>query len=222
MRRAAVSTRGFSLLEIMAVMVILGIVLMSVVPALDGLVPTYRLKGGAREVASAMELAQSEAVGARKEYQLAYDLDANTYWLILPPKPREETKDEPSPEEAAAKAAQRPVDDVEHGVPPRDPNDPQEEAEAQTDVEREMLTPKPLPDNVVFDMVVVGDDEKTSGQVRVPFSYLGTDGSHIVGLKLENGEENDQLWVKFNAITRTIEYTEQRPTARTVGGDGGQ
>jgi prepilin-type N-terminal cleavage/methylation domain-containing protein len=218
--RAAVKTRGFSLIEIMAVMVILGVVLMSVVPALDGLVPTYRLKGGARELASAMELAQSEAVGARKQYELAYDLDANTYWLILPPKPREGSTDEPTPEEAAAKAAMRPEDDVEHGLPPADPNDPQEDADAQSDAEREMLTPKPLPDGVVFDIVVVGDDEKSSGQVRVPFSYLGSDGTHVVGLKLENGEAADQLWIKFNAITRTIEYTDERPQAKTVSGEG--
>ncbi|MCW8138490.1 MAG: prepilin-type N-terminal cleavage/methylation domain-containing protein [Planctomycetota bacterium] len=58
---------GFSLIEIMAVMLILGVILMSIVPAIDSMVPIYRLRGAAREVASLMELAQSEAVGTRKE-----------------------------------------------------------------------------------------------------------------------------------------------------------
>lgn len=209
---------GFSLIEIMAVMIILGIVLMSVVPALDGLVPTYRLKGAAREIASAIEQAQAEAVGNRREYQLAYDLDTDTYWLVLPPKPKDEEKAAETPEEAARKAALRPQDDLEHGLPPRDPNAPQEEEEATTDVEREALTPKGLPTDVVFVSVVVGEEEKAGGEVRVPFSYLGADGSHIVGLKLENGAESDQVWIKFNAITRTIEYHEQRPQARTLSG----
>jgi prepilin-type N-terminal cleavage/methylation domain-containing protein len=211
---------GFSLIELMAVMIILGAFLMAVVPALDGLVPSYRLKGAAREIATAMEQAQSEAVGNRREYQLAYDLDTDTYWLVLPPKRKDEDREEAdkTPEELAREEALKKQDDLEHGLPPKDPDAPQDEEQATTDVEREALTPKGLPTDVVFVSVVVGDDEKSGGEIRVPFTYLGTDGSHVVGLKLENGEEGDQLWVKFNAITRTIEYHEQRPQARTTSG----
>lgn len=216
---------GFSLVEIMAVLVILGVILMSIVPAIDNLVPAYRLRGAAREVASLIELAHSEAVSTRKEFRLAYDLDRNTYWLILPPKdPEEEREDAADPSSLLGGAGGdlnkegRPIDDVEHGPPPIDPDAEQDEDQARSDAERDALQPKGLPTDVVFEVIVIGDEEKGVGEVVVPFSHLGSGGTHIVGLKLENGTEADQLWVKFNALTRTIEYTDERPTVRTLEG----
>lgn len=219
---------GFSLVEIMAVLIILGVILMAVVPAIDNLVPTYRLRSAAREVASLIELAHSEAVSTRKEYRLAYDLDRNTYWLILPPKEREEDQQDaqdPSSLMGGGGGGEvtkegRPVDDIEHGPPPVDPDAEQDQDQARSDAERDALQPKGLPTDVVFEVIVVGDDDKRVGEVVVPFTHEGAGGTHIVGLKLENGAETDQLWVKFNALTRTIEYSEQRPTVRTLGSDG--
>ncbi|MCO5166164.1 MAG: prepilin-type N-terminal cleavage/methylation domain-containing protein [Planctomycetes bacterium] len=222
-RRQAGSRRaGFSLIEIMAVMLILGVILMSIVPAIDGLVPIYRLRGAAREVASLMELAQSEAVGTRKEYQIAYSIDRNSYWLVLPPRdPAEDEQQDPAAAMGGLPAGElnkegRPIDDLEHGPPPVDPNGPQDPRAARTSMEREALLPKGLPTDVVFVSVIVGDDEKRTGEVLVPFSHLGAGGTHIVGLRLENGAEADQIWVKFNALTRTIEYHEERPAVRTL------
>lgn len=218
---------GFSLVEIMAVLIILGVILMSIVPAIDNLVPAYRLRGAAREVASLIELAHSEAVSTRKEFRLAYDLDRNTYWLILPPKdPEQDPQGDQDPSATLGGSGGeltkegRPVDDIEHGPPPVDPDAEQDESQARSDAERDALQPKGLPTDVVFEMIVVGDDDKRVGEVVVPFSHLGSGGTHIVGLKLENGAEADQLWVKFNALTRTIEYSEERPTVRTLGSDG--
>jgi hypothetical protein len=51
----------------------------------------------------------------------------------------------------------------------------------------------------------------------VPFEHLGASGSHVVGLKLQEGEL--QIWVKFNALTRTIEFSDEQPTVRTLDGD---
>jgi prepilin-type N-terminal cleavage/methylation domain-containing protein len=218
---------GFSLIEIMAVLIILGVILLSIVPSLDSLVPAYRLKGGAREVASMMELAQSEAVSARKEFQIAYDLDNDTYWLVLPPKPPESDPNAPpSPEAALGGDAPsltkegRPKDDVEHGLPPVDPKAQQDDEGTRTDQERDALSPMELPTDVKLECIVIADDEKRSGVVMVPMSYLGGSGSHIVGIKLEHGTDADQAWIKFNALTRTIEFHEERPALRTISGEG--
>ncbi len=218
---------GFSLVEIMAVLIILGVILMSIVPAIDNLVPAYRLRGAAREVASLIELAHSEAVSTRKEFRLAYDLDQDTYWLILPPPDREQEEGQQPGLDGLGAASGgevgkegRPVDDIEHGPPPIDPDAEQDADRARSDAERDALQPKGLPTDVVFEMIVIGDDEKRVGEVVVPFTHQGEGGTHIVGLKLQNGTEADQLWVKFNALTRTIEYSDQRPTVRTLGSDG--
>jgi hypothetical protein len=184
-------------------------------------------------VAALVELAQSEAVTNRKEYRVAYDLDSNTYWLVLPPADPDQgdgTNGQPSDPAAAlggdapAETTKegRPVDDLEHGPPPPDPNAPADGSRTETDAEREALSPKSLPDDVVFQAVVVGDDEKTSGQVMVPFTRLGSDGTHVIGLKLAHGTEQDQIWVKFNSLTRTIEYYDQRPEVKTLSAGDAQ
>lgn len=233
--------RGFTLVEVMAVMMIVGIVLIAIVPALDGMVPSYRMTAGARKVASTMELAQSEAIGRRKEYAIAYDLDQHTYWLVLPQEPGRE--DELRQQQEAGDGAggglmdslgagapsgagdQRPLDDLEHGPPPPDPAEaagaPAEEDVPEDFTERDALAPTPLGEGVRFSLVVVGGEEHRSGVVYVPFSRLGDTGSHVVGLRLEDAEEGDgrgEIWVEFNALTRTIQYHDQRPERRTLEG----
>src|SRR5262245_12563694 len=98
MRSSRGRERGFSMVEIMAVLIILGVLLMAIVPSIDGLVPKYRLRGGAREVAALIEEAQSQSIATRKEWNVAFDLDRNTYWLVMPPKerPPEETAETPA------------------------------------------------------------------------------------------------------------------------------
>ena len=98
--------RGFTLLELMAVVAIITILLVTVIPALDNVAPSSRLDAGGRYVAGTIELAQSEAISQRKEFVVAYDLDNNTYWIILPEGSERSPNDqEAPPEEEAAKAA---------------------------------------------------------------------------------------------------------------------
>ncbi len=233
--------RGFTLIEVMAVMMIVGIVLIAIVPALDGMVPSYRMTAGARKVASTIELAQSEAIGRRKEYAIAYDLDHHTYWLVLPQAPggdderrqQQEAGDDAGEglmDDLGAGAPsgggdQRPLDDLEHGPPPPDPaaaaEVPAEEEIPEDFTERDALAPTSLGEGVQLSLVVVGDEEHRSGVVYVPFSRLGDAGSHVVGLRLDEAEDGDgrgEIWVEFNALTRTIQYHDQRPERRTLEG----
>src|SRR6478672_5841819 len=76
---------GFTLLELLAVVALLGLVLFFVLPNLDNLTPRARLKSAARRIGTTMELAQGEAISSGKEFVLAYDLSKGTYWVILPP-----------------------------------------------------------------------------------------------------------------------------------------
>jgi prepilin-type N-terminal cleavage/methylation domain-containing protein len=76
---------GFTLLELLCVVALLGILLFFVLPKLDSVTPQTRLKSAARRIGSTMELAQGQAIASGKEYVLAYDLGKQSYWLILPP-----------------------------------------------------------------------------------------------------------------------------------------
>lgn len=217
--------RGFTLVELLAVVFVVSVIALALIPALDNMVPSYRLRSGARDVGSMIELAQSEAIANRKEFAIAYDLDEHTYWIVLPPAPP------PGQEDGAAAAEEtdpklaglRPVDDVEHGLPPPDPA-----AQTETNVadlpgleERDYLEPERLPLGVKFERVVVGDEEKTSGKVYVTFSHLGQSGAHVVGFRLDSQEsEQEEVWLKYQPLSRTLDLTADRPQVRTLQSEG--
>lgn len=236
MNSAAANRRAFTLIELMAVMGIMGILLLAVVPAVDNMVPAYRVRAAARTIASTIELGQSETIAQRKEFVLVYDLGQNTYEILLPPTdPDAEAEEDDGggqggldgelaglagDEEADA------ADDIEHGRAPPTPSDEDEEEDETPDYsERDKIfAEKPLPEDVVFELVVVGEKEHRSGKVFVPFSHLGNKGAHYVGVRLDpNGAGRDdpiQIWVKFNPMTRTIEYSDERPQIRTLSAEG--
>jgi prepilin-type N-terminal cleavage/methylation domain-containing protein len=219
--------RGFTLVELLAVVFIVSIIALAMIPALDNMVPSYRLRSGARNVGSMIELGQSEAIANRKEFAIAYDLDENTYWLILPPAPppgAEEQAETPPGEMDPKMSGKRPVDDVEHGLPPPDPQATQEQgtvADLPGFEEREYLEPERLPDGVEFERVIVGDEEKTTGRVYVPFTHLGQSGAHVVGFKLSEQDAQEEVWLKFQPLSRTLELSAERPEVRTLQSEGG-
>ncbi|RMG13666.1 MAG: prepilin-type N-terminal cleavage/methylation domain-containing protein [Planctomycetota bacterium] len=226
---------GFTLMEIMAVMAIIAVLLLAVVPNIDNQVPHFRLRGGAREVASTIELAQSQSVTERKVYAIRYDLDRGTYQILLPPADEEDAGEDAAEESGAGDlegalgegmAGADPQDDIEHGPPPPPPADAEEEAEPD-DEEREGLGERSLPDDVRFVLVKEGERSHRRGKVVVRFSAVGNEGAHVVGLGLRSDAERgegggEQVWVKFNPLTRSIEFAEREPEVRTLDPEGGR
>lgn len=76
---------GFTIIELIMVIVILGILLSQTVLNMNGITPEYRLRSAARQVGSTINWARSLAGGAGNEYQLYYNLDDGKYWIVLPP-----------------------------------------------------------------------------------------------------------------------------------------
>lgn len=72
---------GFTLLEVLVVVTLLGILLAVAVPALKPFWQTAVEKEAARNVLAALRIARSQAVGSNLEYQVAFDLDSCSYWL---------------------------------------------------------------------------------------------------------------------------------------------
>ena len=77
--------RGFTLIELVVVIAIMGVLFSVVLPSLDGVSPKYRLRAAAREVGSEIHQVRSLAAGTGRTYALHYDLDDNKMWIILPP-----------------------------------------------------------------------------------------------------------------------------------------
>jgi len=82
---AAAPRHGFTLIELIVVVTILGIISAVVVPQLGNISPRYRLRAAARIVGSQISWTRSMAGATGEEYAMRYDLDARTLWSILPP-----------------------------------------------------------------------------------------------------------------------------------------
>ncbi len=78
--------RGFSLLEMVAVMSVVSVMLLCVLPSLARLHSAHALYSTARMMASDIRCHQQEAVGAEKEsstYQISFDTEREEYSLML-------------------------------------------------------------------------------------------------------------------------------------------
>ncbi|MEX1024343.1 MAG: prepilin-type N-terminal cleavage/methylation domain-containing protein [Planctomycetota bacterium] len=79
-RRAA----GFSLVELMVVIVILGMMFGTVVLNWKALVPKQRLHSAVRELSDVLHECRSEAISRNRAFELYYDLDEERYWVRTP------------------------------------------------------------------------------------------------------------------------------------------
>lgn len=80
---AGAGFRGFTLVELMVVVVIVGLMVGVAATRLDFMVPKYRLRGAAREVAGLFKAARSRAAGSGKDVYVEIDLPRGLYWMLV-------------------------------------------------------------------------------------------------------------------------------------------
>lgn len=76
-----IKAKGFSLVELLVVLVIIGLSASLVLPGLAGGLSSLRLKTAAREVSATLRYARSLAVSMGKEQVINVDIDEGKYWL---------------------------------------------------------------------------------------------------------------------------------------------
>ncbi len=79
--RHARTSRGFSLVEIMVALTIIGIVLAAAVPNFTNRNARYRVEGAAKEVGTRIALARQQAVAERMPYRMVVDESARSYYF---------------------------------------------------------------------------------------------------------------------------------------------
>lgn len=65
--------RGYSLAELLTVVSILGVITLIAIPALFQLMPQYRIRGAASELASTMRMARQKAITTRNPWRVVLD-----------------------------------------------------------------------------------------------------------------------------------------------------
>lgn len=81
MNRVGRPSRGFTLIELVLVMLIIGLLLAIVAPALGGLLRSQRMDQSARTIIALLQEARARSAADAKPYRLAIDTEDNTCWL---------------------------------------------------------------------------------------------------------------------------------------------
>jgi prepilin-type N-terminal cleavage/methylation domain-containing protein len=106
--RAGRNRSGFTLIELVVVIVIVGLMAMVTVTKLDFLVPKYRLRGAAREVGSVLGLGKAHAASSGKDVYFEVNVARGEYWLLAA-FPKEEIGDTSATDVSARPLEYQPV-----------------------------------------------------------------------------------------------------------------
>lgn len=97
--RAAAQTgrtgRGFSLIELLFVVALLGLLASAAFVSVGTLVPSHRIESSARRLAATVSNLRAEAALRGAPHGLVYDLDRNTFAVLAPPEQDDDAPAEP-------------------------------------------------------------------------------------------------------------------------------
>ena len=81
MKRSRFHSRGFSFLELLVVVVVIGILTLVVISSYSTFRRTTRIKGGAQRINSCLVAARAHAVSTNSWYRVVLQLDNNSFWV---------------------------------------------------------------------------------------------------------------------------------------------
>lgn len=176
---------GFTLIELIVVVLLLSLVAALAVTRLDMMVPKYRLRGAVRQTATVLQQARSRAASTGRDVYVRIHLSEGKYELLIA-MPKE---DQP-------------------WVPPETPP----ELIPPTEYEFQSAFGGSLPEGPEFVNVILGsepDQTITSGRAQIRVSPFGAGDHVIVNFRFE--ERHAAL--RLNGLTGLISFYEEEKSA---------
>ena len=191
--RSAKREGGFTLIEMIVVVVILSAMTALAVVRLDFLVPKYRLRAATRQTASVLSQARSRAAAIGRDVYVRIHLSEGKYEILVP-MPKEE----------------------QPWVPPDTP------AELIPPTEYEFTTAfgGTLPEGPEFVNVILGseaDQTITTGKAQIRVSPFGAGDHVIVNFKLDDR----RAAIRLNGLTGVVSFYEEEKSAPQLMEDQG-
>ncbi|MGQ0614648.1 MAG: prepilin-type N-terminal cleavage/methylation domain-containing protein [Planctomycetaceae bacterium] len=175
--------RGFTLLEMVAVLVVVGLLLVFSPMALDSLVPERELDREAGELGGTIETVAAQAVIDRADFAMHYDTEKHR-WAVQVPVEVSGTE-RPRAEDGEETVAKVKVWKLEESVSP------------------EELAWHNLPKGITL-RYFEGSRQIATGRIRTLFSWRGTVDPHILVLESKNvsslNEEERARTIKVNFL----------------------
>jgi len=75
------NSKGFTLIELAVVIIVLSVASALVIPKLEGLIGGGNLKSSARRLVGTITYVHDQAATTGRKYRLCYDLDTSEYWV---------------------------------------------------------------------------------------------------------------------------------------------
>lgn len=179
---------GFTLLELMVVVAMIGIISAIAFPRLDPFLPTRRLKSAARLLSGTITLAYGEAIAKNKTYRLYLDPSTDKYWIT-------EVATLEDEDESSAAVGIR----LGTGFELLEYTDGSENIE-QTAPSEPMFAPKRLPPGVHFSSVEVqsGFASFALDAKYIEFSPLGVASPAVINLV---NDDDEKFAVVYDGVT---------------------
>ena len=178
--------RGFSLLELIVVLTIIGLLSVLVAPKLAGPLADMDLKTAAQKISASLRYARSQAAAEKATYVALFDFDANRL-VVIPPGAQ--------PEAGEAGRDDRQVVDQKPGAPPEENRRP---GRIQTYL---------LPEGVKLAKGAAGEGD-ADGR-RFPIIFFPSGGSSGGEITVAN-ERGRRYSIRVDFITGTVQLAEVR------------
>jgi prepilin-type N-terminal cleavage/methylation domain-containing protein len=188
------SAGGFTLIELVIVVVILSLMTALAVARIDFLVPKYRLRAATRQTASVLQQARSSAASIGRDVYVRIELSEGKYHLLIPHAKEEQV-----------------------WVPPDTP----EELLPPPQYEFQLAFSGQLPEGPEFVNVILGtepDQIITTGRAQIRVSPFGA-GDHVI---INFRFEDRRAAIRINGLTGGITFYEEEKSAPQLLEDDGQ